>query len=215
MVIIKETKQLFVITMLTALLTFFSCKKEHRLSERPAETFSSVKVGGKFYKVKAFGAQAWTIENYDGEGGVSLAAENIKAGFGKYYTQEEALGLGLPPGWRLPTTADYVKLCKSYGIELSQNAYNEDGSRIRDLMSIDTWDTSSGSNASGFNAFPAGFVYYGLEVGQGKFARFWTADKHERLQSYFTIRNDNGFPVSGIRSVGNIEWLSLRFVKDI
>lgn len=72
-----------------------------------------------------------------------------------------------PPGWRVATSQDFAELIRSVGPEAAPK-----------LKSTSGWkDGGHGTNASGFNALPAGSRYgNGRSYGMGEYAVFGAAD---------------------------------------
>jgi uncharacterized protein (TIGR02145 family) len=150
-----------------------SCKKDPKNEPAPIPAPDLVTIGGKSYKTIHLGGQLWTSENYSGNGGVAYPAG--KAHYGKYYSRAETEVLVLPEGWRIPTMNDYIRLAQSQGITFQNNVASNQA-KIANLTSASGWLRVQGTNASGFNAFPAGYIFNNSEPVDGDIAEFWMAD---------------------------------------
>jgi uncharacterized protein (TIGR02145 family) len=108
--------------------------------------------------------------------------------FGKlynWYAVNDPRGLA-PIGWRIPSPSDFDEMKafspenRSY-LKDAENPYFISSSNdmpnkiISDIKSKTGWD-KNGTNASGFNALPAGFLEYGgYFSGKGSSTYFWTS----------------------------------------
>ncbi len=102
-----------------------------------------------------------------------------------WYAVNDPRGLA-PIGWRIPSPSDFEEMKafspenRSY-LKDAENPYfissNNDmpNKIISDIKSKTGWD-KNGTNASGFNALPAGFLEYGgYFSGKGSSTYFWTS----------------------------------------
>jgi len=147
-----------------------SCSKSNTSpNSQPNNTVITIK------DTVVIGNQTWTSVNYNGTGGVNYANGANDPLYGKLYTLAEAKAIILPKGWRLPTTNDFNTLMHSLGATATDaNGYYQPSLQTTlSLMSTSKWTSKNGSNASGFNAYPAGFYNNGFE-GQGMEADFIT-----------------------------------------
>ncbi len=150
-----------------------ACTPDSENNPKPQTT--SVQISGKDYPVVTIGNQIWTSVNYAGLGGVAYKTGVEKPEYGRYYTLVEAKAVTLPAGWRLPTMEDYIKLGESQGVVFTNfRATNQEA--IKKLVSKTNWRVVPGNNASGFNAFPAGYIYQQSEPIDGDISEFWLAD---------------------------------------
>jgi len=86
--------------------------------------------------------------------------ESYRKNLGLLYTFEQAKQ-ACPAGWHIPSKAEFESLLKEYNTEA--------------LKSTKGWSNNGGgTNASGFNAFPAGFAFDGKSEYIGELAQFWT-----------------------------------------
>ncbi|MBO0932517.1 FISUMP domain-containing protein [Fibrella aquatilis] len=150
-----------------------SCRKDP--ANQPLPQPASVVIADKTYPIIAIGNQVWTAANYAGPGGVGYRSGSEKPEYGRYYTFIEAKAVPLPSGWRLPTTADYLALAQQQGVVVT-NFEAKGQQAIRNLMSTSHWRTLAGTNTSGFNAYPAGYVSGTIQPQDGDLAEFWTME---------------------------------------
>ncbi len=150
-----------------------SCRENP--ADAPTPQPSSVAITDKTYPIVTLGNQVWTTINYAGPGGVDYRAGSEKPEYGRYYTFAEAKAVPLPKGWRLPTTADYLALAQQQGVVVTNYEAKGQGA-IRKLISTTHWRTVAGTNASGFNAYPAGYVSGTTQPQDGDIAEFWTVE---------------------------------------
>lgn len=142
--------------MLVAVFTS-GCKKEKTGDK------NKITINGTSYPTVVIGKQAWTTVNYNGPGGVQGKFFISSDNFNKYYTVEEASNIILPSGWRVPTKNDFDKLTTAFSGAVDKNGNAvADFSAAKNLMSTTAWESDdenykAGTNASGFNAYPAGF----------------------------------------------------------
>lgn len=90
-----------------------------------------------------------------------------------------------PPGWRLPSDADFSTLETALGMSSEYRdsvGWRFNGTVGRKLKAADGWsEDGNGSNSSSFTALPAGNRTTGKAfVGQGGFATFWTSDELDK-----------------------------------
>lgn len=173
---------------------------------------SKVSIDGEQYTVVQIGNQLWTAENYHGSGGVEYDALNSRPEYGKYYLKSELDAIPVPSGWRVPTVEDFTALAQSQGVPVpSQLAHGES---IKTLISKTKWNNASGTNASGFNAYPANYVFNNSQPIEGDIAEFWAADgttfsiqeagaELSTLRVTLYMSNDPGYR------------FNVRFVKDV
>jgi uncharacterized protein (TIGR02145 family) len=135
---------------------------------------SGVLIEGKQYSVVKIGAQTWTTTNYEGPGGVYYDAAQTKAEYGKYYSKAELSNITLPEGWRIPTQEDYKKLAEFYGLTVPTKI--ADTEAVKKLISTTRWNHVTGTNVSGFNAYPGGYIFGAGIPMDGDIAEFWTVE---------------------------------------
>jgi uncharacterized protein (TIGR02145 family) len=195
-----------VCVLLFSIVTLIGCD-----DESPDSSIDQVTIGGKQYPVVKIGDRLWTGSNYEGPGGVSYDASNTRPEYGKYYSKTELDAIVVPAGWRIPTLEDYTQLAQSYGIPVPSKL--SDGEAIKSLISTANWNNAKGTNTSGFNAYPANYIFNNSDPIEGDIAEFWTADGET-----FSIQ-EAGTNLSSLRIAlyqSNIpEYrFNVRFVKD-
>lgn len=127
------------------------------------------------YMVITIGNQTWMVENlrYDIEDSW-LNPKNHSIEYGRLYTWDAAMKAA-PKGWHLPSDKEWTILQDSIG-----------GSAIETKMkSLTDWNNNgNGNNASGFNAFPAGYYYSGSFYCLGVLANFWSSTVHSGTSAW-------------------------------
>ncbi|MEJ1240964.1 FISUMP domain-containing protein [Chryseolinea sp. T2] len=135
---------------------------------------NTVTIEGVEYETITIGMQTWTSSNYAGPGGIAFDDTNSKPEYGKYYSRIEAEAIRVPAGWRLPTKQDYEKLAAFYGITFPTNGTHTES--IKALTSKSNWNHVLGTNTSGFNAHPGGYIFQNSKPIPGDIAEFWTSE---------------------------------------
>lgn len=133
--------------------------------------------GGNTYNIVAIGDQCWMAENlHETPASGSYYSYPGVAAYGYYY-EWAALGIttpgdqGLcPDGWHLATDSDFASL-----LTYTWDTYAGDWLTVLRSNTDDWGSGNEGSNATGFNARPAGYHYdYGSEFNNvGSDANFW------------------------------------------
>jgi uncharacterized protein (TIGR02145 family) len=154
---------LFLVFLLAVLLS--ACKEDDVTPD------NSVVIEGTAYPTIEIGTQTWTSANYAGPGGVSFNEAGAMPEYGKYYSKVELEAIAIPQGWRIPTQDDFKKLAEFHGISLpSMTTHSE---FIKALISEENWNHVVGTNTSGFNAHPGGYIFGTGEPLDGDIAEFW------------------------------------------
>jgi uncharacterized protein (TIGR02145 family) len=161
-----------IVLIVVPVLIFLSSSCGHDNDEPTPDAV--VNIEGKEYPIVVVGTQTWTAVNYDGQGGVPYDGNSPKPEYGRYYSKAELASITLPEGWRIPNQEDYKTLAQFYGITLPSNGTQTE--EIKSLISKTNWNHVAGTNASGFNAYPAGYVFGASPPMDGDIAEFWTAD---------------------------------------
>jgi uncharacterized protein (TIGR02145 family)/uncharacterized repeat protein (TIGR02543 family) len=210
-----------------------------------------VDVEGNVYKTVTIGKQTWMAENFksthynDGTpitfftnsatwntattGLISYTNNANTTEYGYFYNWYVVnSGLIAPPGWHIPTKAEFDELL-TY---LSQNGFNSDGTttvnRVAAALASQSvsWGKSSTAgapgnnavknNASGFNGEPIGIRNEsGTFDGVGSFSWFWCADDlgNGKVESLM-LHNDFAFAYYASPSRSKTFGCSVRFVMD-
>ncbi|WP_462264399.1 FISUMP domain-containing protein [Mucilaginibacter sp.] len=197
-------------------------------------TPGKVTIGGSEYSTVVIGTQTWTAVNYNGSGGYNYNNSSVSdVNYGKLYTLAEAKAISLPSGWRLPTKADAEVLLKTQG-NLSTITSNGIEYEILNNQVFSTklfrstagWSVNTGTNATGFNAYPAGYATTDLKFsGLGLSTDFWTSTAYASTtypKAQYTLsiyaENLNSSVTEtiglGVTLYGDKGLSSIRFVKD-
>ena len=193
--------------LLLSIVTLTSCDDES--TDSPVQ---HVTIEGKQYPFVKIGNQLWTASNYEGPGGVSYDALNTRPEYGKYYLKTELDAIVLPAGWRIPTLEDYTQLAQSYGIPVPSKL--SDGEAIKALISTANWNNAKGTNTSGFNAYPANYIFNDSNPIEGDIAEFWTVDG-ETFSIQEAGTNLSSLRISLYQSNHPGYRFNVRFVKDV
>ncbi|MGN6638316.1 MAG: FISUMP domain-containing protein [Mucilaginibacter sp.] len=205
-----------------------SCAKKQEASE--SDPPNTIKINGVLYPTVSIAGKTWTSRNYNGAGGWNFDTLPDDTLNGKLYTQAEAKAIVLPKGWRLPSQADYNTLLQ-FALEVGDaegHYYNNDQSTPQILMSTSNWTNGSGTNTSGFNAYPAGYFTSrdgsALFMDRGQMAMFVTSSVYPSGDSYgpgivwISLQSSNVSPqYSAGEDFGDAtsdQRGSVRFVKD-
>ena len=195
---------------------------------------STITYGGQTYKTVRIGPQTWMAENLNynasgsrcyGEGGEvydifngqnTLSSEEIQANcdkYGRLYDWNTAMD-ACPPGWRLPSEADWNILSAVAG-----------GSE--NLRAVDGWDDCGPSKSNqykcydihGFAALPGGrgleddSYYFFYDIGHD--GNWWSATENDAFNAYdrsMRYYYSNEYLDRNIR--GKSVFLSVRCLQD-
>jgi len=193
--------------LLFSIVTLISCD-----DESTSPPLQQVTIEGKEYPFVKIGNQLWTTSNYEGPGGVSYDASNTRPEYGKYYLKTELDAIVVPAGWRIPTLEDYSQLAQSYGIPMPSKL--SDGEAIKALISTANWNNAKGTNTSGFNAYPANYIFNNSNPIEGDIAEFWTADG-ETFSIQEAGTNLSSLRISLYQSNHPSYRFNVRFLKDV
>jgi uncharacterized protein (TIGR02145 family) len=196
-----------------AFVSLFSIVMLVSCDDEPADDnpLLQVTIEGKQYPVVKIGNQFWTAANYEGPGGVGYDASNTRPEYGKYYLRAELDAIAVPTGWRIPTLEDYARLAQNYGIPVPSKL--SDGEAIKALISTTNWNNAKGTNTSGFNAYPANYIFQDSSPIDGDIAEFWTAGG-ETFSIQEAGENLSSLRVSWYQSNFPEYRFNVRFVKD-
>jgi uncharacterized protein (TIGR02145 family) len=120
-----------------------------------------------------------------------------------------------PNGWHLPSDMEWSYMETKLGMPMADFGSDEFRGEHGTVMKSTTgWNlNTNGSNASGFNIFPAGDYESGIFNALGEDAVFWSSTKYSGTFSWFRLLN---FSVSGVyRNYGTrTSGASCRCVRD-
>jgi len=149
-------------------------------------------------------------------------AENYNK-YGVLYNWQAAI-ISCPNGWHLPSYSEWTILT-DYLI-LNGHGYGEDRYAIaKSIASTSKWSTSSqgpgsvgnnqsSNNSSGFNAFPAGYLYrIGLFQSIGWGTKIWSSTSFNAEESWNISLGRGSFNVH-LRHTNNERGYSVRCIKD-
>ena len=153
---------------------------------------------GEIYTTVSIGNQCWMAENlrYDVPGSTTLDTvyPGAPLNYGRLYdwatvmngattssSNPSAVQGICPSGWHLPSDSEWNEMEVALGMAAADTANT--GWRGTDhgtkMKSTTGWNNSgNGTNASGFNAFPAGFYASGSFYGLGDYAYFWSSTEY-------------------------------------
>lgn len=205
-------KRICVFVGLIALLS--ACSKK---SDVQPQNPNSVTIGGVSYPTVTIGNQVWTAVNCSGSGGYH--SDTYKQ-YGDYYSQNEALAIKLPAGWRVPSMDDYNALLGNFTTEKDfYGYYRLIGDGLAAILSTSGW-SPPGTNSSGFNGLPGSLfiidgqsvVYFQAGTGDGYYI---TSDASSQNAMFGFWLSPTGASIGAAQSsVVSDTYMSLRFVKD-
>ena len=140
---------------------------------------------GEVYKTISIGGQTWFAQNlrYNAIGSFKSGFNTeYNADYGRYYNWHVAQN-ACPSGWHLPSNDEWTTLEVNLGIRADDGDMDIISHYPKHMKSVSLWQSSTepnsaGTNALGFNAFPAGYVSttFGDAVDYGFSAGFWSSD---------------------------------------
>jgi len=165
------------------------------------------------YKTVTIGNQCWMAENlrYDIEDSW-LNPKNPSIEYGRLYNWDAAMKAA-PKDWHLPSDSEWNELEMALGMPAADTVNTEfRGVHGTKMKSTTGWNSSgNGTNASGFNAFPAGLgSFYFL----GDFASFWSSAENSSAGAWDRSLT-NGSTGVGRYNYGKTNGFSCRCVKNI
>lgn len=140
---------------------------------------------GEVYKTITIGSQTWFAQNLRYAAIGSFASgfnTDYDVDFGRYYNWYIAQ-TACPDGWHHPSNDEWTALEVNLGIRADDGDMDIISHYPKHMKSVSMWQSSTepnsaGTNALGFNAFPAGYVstVFGDAVDSGLSAGFWSSD---------------------------------------
>ncbi|MCH2043791.1 MAG: hypothetical protein MK212_06580 [Saprospiraceae bacterium] len=183
-----------------------SCKKQPS-EENPNGTLTDSR-DGEVYATIFIGNNNWMAENlrYQWQSS-TYNSNNPDIIYGRLYNWVAASD-ACPKGWHLPSNEEWQDL-----VDALSATYSEVGTAMK---STTGWtDLGNGTNASGFNAYPAGSEDSTVNGALGNTALFWSAtssfspqDAYSKMLSYDTT----SIELNGTRNKN--DRLSCRCVQD-
>lgn len=195
----KTKQNLLIFTLIASMVLLIagSCKKNDDNNINPVNTFTDIR-DGNVYKIVTIGDQVWMAENLRYSGNIPQVNEssaweaihwngteepawcyydNNPANdeiYGKLYNWYAVnTGTLCPPGWHIPTEAEWSQLTDVLG------GANVAGGKMK---TITGWDSPNieANNESGFSGFPGGIRWSsGDFISMGKKGGLWSSTDTE------------------------------------
>jgi uncharacterized protein (TIGR02145 family) len=189
--------------------TLSSCQSNCGLSSmtdsRDGETYATVTIG----------SQTWMGENlrYNAAGSWVNPA-NPSTTYGRLYDWTTAQ-TACPSGWHLPSDAEWSTLEVALGMNSSDATTTVwRGTHGTGMKSTTGWSNSgNGTNASGFNAFPAGSYDSGSFYFLGDYTYVWSSTEYSSTYVWYRYLGSGYMGVSRY-STNKTSGLSCRCAKD-
>lgn len=213
-----------------------SCKKDDDNNINPNNTFTDTR-DGTVYKIVTIGNQVWMAENlkylptvttidnrsltepynyvyeYNGTDPVAAKATAYFQHYGVLYNWPAAI-IACPPGWRLPTDADWTELTIFAGGE------NFAGDKLRSTRTEPDahprWSipNTGATDVYGFSAMPGGYldIYHPAFYGIGGSGWWWSAAGID--ESTVPIRQMTAGSVFFRINLGKDLGFSVRCIRD-
>jgi len=193
-----KNKMLFILLLLSSLALFLSGCEEpivetpnSMTDSRDGETYATITVGG----------QTWMAENlrYNAVGSWVNPA-NPSAIYGRLYewttlmngaTSSSTSPSGVqgvcPDGWHIPSDPEWKTLEISLGLSAAtiDSLGPVRGTHGTGMKSTTGWTLGTGTNTSGFNAFPAGYYHSSAFSVLGEFTGFWSSTEHSSTRAIY------------------------------
>ena len=137
-----------------------------------------------------------------------------------WYAVDDTRGL-CPNGWHVPSDGEWMVMEMALGMsEIEANASNWRGSNQGFQMKTDYgWNSSSGSNSSGFSGLPGGYLYanqlapYFSFMGAGSIGVWWTATPIDS-RAWFRRLDDDHQNVARSQYYNLTHGFSVRCIQD-
>ena len=187
---------------------------------------------GEVYTTVQIGSQCWMAENlrYNASGS-GLNPSNPSTTYGRLYdwatvmngaTTSSSNPSGVqgicPSGWHVPSDAEWNELEMALGMPAADAAnVNYRGTHGTEMKSttgwLPGWNIPNGTNASGFNAFPAGRYNLGSFHNFGNYTYFWSSRENSSTSAWHRWLNYGNTGVVRT-SFSKTDGLSCRCVKS-
>lgn len=168
------------------------------------------------YSIIKIGNQTWMAENlrYNIESS-RLNPMNPSIEYGKLYNWNTVMK-ATPKGWHLPSDEEWNELEMALGmpaVDVTNTGWRRGTDHGTGMKSTTGWyNSGNGTNASGFNAFPAGF-YSGSFHYLGDNASFWSSTENSGSHAWYRFLHYGGATVNRL-STNKTYSFSCRCVKD-
>ncbi len=164
---------------------------------------------GQKYPYKTIGTQIWMTKNFNYAAPGSCCYDNDLANcamFGRLYDWSTALNTA-PPGWHLPSDAEWTTLTNYLGGEAVA------GGALKDTILWKSPNTGA-KNSSGFSGLPGGSRYYDSYFNLGRFGQWWSSSKSGPRFAWFRDLSYNNESVGISNDVIINEYMSVRYLRD-
>lgn len=210
--------KLAIVPLVIILTLLLSCKEQEtqKKQEEPSNTLTDPR-DGRIYKTVTIGNQVWMAEN------LAFKADN---GSWPYYNDErnveyygylyfwEAACKVCPEGWHLPSELEWEKLEAALGMFRSESGYIDGNPIGTKLKSPIGWGYGgNGTNESGFNALPGGYVTHDYFFDLGKRGFWWTSTEYDSFMAFIRELNSDQNDLTR-NAVSKYNALSVRCVKN-
>ncbi|MBC7508698.1 MAG: hypothetical protein H7320_08120 [Ferruginibacter sp.] len=179
---------------------------------------------GQAYTHRKIGTQVWMTQNFNYEpASGSVCYDNSTTNCNKYgrmYRWDAAVAAA-PPGWHLPSDADWTTLTNylASNVFLSFNnlGSNVIGDALKDKSAVNWWINNNVANLSGFNGLPGGQAFFsGGAISYstiGTIGDWWTSTLATTGYAYNRSLKSSNAVVGRAFQPTNF-FLSVRYVKD-
>lgn len=211
-----KSNYLFLSIAITLIATYSSAQQ--------TGTFTDSR-NGKVYKTVKIGTQTWMAENLaykpnKGDCRAYKSDDKNLAAYGYYYNWDAAMA-AVPPGWHIPSNAEWITLIDYLG------GYSIAGGKLKQKGTT-LWKApnAGATNSSGFTALPLGSCHENNSsmdewdtsisydfIAFGDMAWFWTSDAKEKEANYVAISSDKS-SVSYSYTTNKQTEFPVRCVKD-
>ena len=151
---------------------------------------------GEEYPYKTIGNLQWFVRNLNWAGSGRTYKDQFAYGiiFGRYYSWEEVDAGVCPPGWHVPTNADWEDLGEALndGTPVSfTDIWNELGKKATvdaKLLGSSMWTydpINRKENTVEWNAIPSGGIFNNISRDSFSYAYWWSATEYDATTAYY------------------------------
>lgn len=168
---------------------------------------------GHVYNTVQIGTQVWMAENLDYRTSDSSWYYNNDSAtyhiYGRLYTWDRAM-TAAPPGWHLPTDAEWTTLTDYLGGEAVA------GGKLKEVGTSHWASPNTGAtNETEFKALPGGILGYnsGTFNDLGTYGNWWSASSYDGTTAWFRSLSYNSSSVH-VEFINKLNGFSIRCIKD-
>jgi uncharacterized protein (TIGR02145 family) len=165
---------------------------------------------GQKYPYKTIGTQVWMTKNLNYAAPGSRCYDNNEANcatYGRLYDWNTARTVA-PPGWHLPSDAEWTTLTNFLGGEL------EAGGKMKSTSSLWVSPNLGATNSSGWTGLPGGFhIYNGPFIGVGSDGCWWSSTEFDTYNAWYRPLY-SGFGFASRYYDGKTLGFSVRCLRD-